>query len=220
MFMHFIRLGLSVFMMLTAFIALWAAPGHGGEELEGGLGIGGALVATLMPEGRPGEPLAGGAIAGKSLTAAKRCRDDLLGRDEEKDAGWIEDCVQLISRFEGAGRGKIVIVKMKTDAGGRQYFEPSEVIINRGDTIRWVSESGGHTSDAYPDRIPEDTMPWSLPLNSGLRADFSRTFFIPGIYSYRCRLHEASGMSGVVTVMRGPDTVRDPGLTRHTDSYP
>jgi plastocyanin len=136
-----------------------------------------------------------------TLADAKQCRKRMLDGTEMMDEQQIDSCVGSVSRFDGAG-GKLVTVRMKTDSNGRNYFEPAKVNINRGDTIKWVLDSGVHNSAAYPNRIPWDTTPWEFPLMTKPGDSFSRTFFSAGSYEYHCHPHETVGMKGVVVVER------------------
>ncbi len=76
-----------------------------------------------------------------------------------------------------------------------EYFEPSSIHINKGDTINWINkDSVSHTVTA-------------ARLNSGLiwpesstfgKSNYSHTFDHSGVYSYFCQIHPY--MSGTVYV--------------------
>jgi plastocyanin len=87
-------------------------------------------------------------------------------------------------------------------------FEPAEVTIGVGDTIRWenvgvsVHHAGSDPSTAI--KASDVANPdGAKPFDSGLikpGESFSYTFTKPGIYKYVCIAHEGSGMLGQVTV--------------------
>jgi len=101
-----------------------------------------------------------------------------------------------------------ITVKMTT----RLRFEPAEITIKVGETIRWINESPlPHTTTGDPEKnpvkkthpdygqLPPDAEPWdSGLLNPG--QSFAHTFTTPGEYNYFCIPHILSGMRGLVTV--------------------
>ncbi|HEX7126519.1 MAG TPA: plastocyanin/azurin family copper-binding protein [Thermodesulfobacteriota bacterium] len=100
-----------------------------------------------------------------------------------------------------AAAGPVVEVLMTGDASGaRVWFDPAELTISPGTTVRWVVERHVHTTTAYPDRIPAGATPWDSGylVNPGDR--FEITLVVPGTYHYFCRPHEAAGMVGRITV--------------------
>lgn len=92
--------------------------------------------------------------------------------------------------------------------GSRVWFDPVGLLIQPGQTIRWINRDRGnaHTATAYhpanhdrPSRIPPTAEPWDsdylLPGES-----FSITLTQPGVYDYFCRPHEQAGMVGRMVV--------------------
>lgn len=83
-----------------------------------------------------------------------------------------------------------------------------ELIIKVGDTVRWVNESGVHTTTAYHPKygkelkIPEGAEPWDSGIVTQVGATFEYTFKVPGTYEYFCIPHEAVGMVGKIIVMK------------------
>ncbi len=144
----------------------------------------------------------GGRDHGGNLAKAQACRRELLDGNSMMDEHQTLDCIDLVSRFEGAGGGKVVEVTMTADGDGKPIFTPARIEIDRGDTVRWVLKDGVHNTTAYPNRIPRDAMPWVAPLMSEPGMSFSQTFFNVGTFEYHCHPHEALGMKGVVIVER------------------
>ena len=145
------------------------------------------------------------------LAQAKWCRETLLEGKLMLDERQIQRCMSLVSRHEGAG-GNLIVVRMTASADNTvNRFNPARVEIRRGDTVRWVMDSGPvHNAVAYPNRIPYTALPFEGPLLTGIGDAWSQTFFFPGTYEYHCHPHEALGMRGIVIVEREsrPDEFR------------
>ena len=129
----------------------------------------------------------------------------------------------------------VVEIRLRSDAlGAKVWFDPIGVLIEPGQTVRWVIEANVHTSTAYhPDndghalRIPQGAEPW----DSGYLVEpgdrFEVTLTVPGVYDYFCTPHEAAGMVGRIIVGQpvGPgampfDYFRDDPATRHWRAVP
>jgi plastocyanin len=94
----------------------------------------------------------------------------------------------------GGGGGSTTEVAV--GPGGQLVFEPAEVQISPGDTIRWVWESGGHN-------VAPESGDWGhQPLeNAGFT--YEHTFESAGENPYVCTPHASAGMEGVITVGGG-----------------
>ena len=87
-------------------------------------------------------------------------------------------------------------------------FEPAEITIATGDTVRWrnrglVEHSVVCDPTKAKDRRNASHPPAAQPFDSGLFADdatYEHTFTVPGTYRYFCQEHEAMGMVGTVIV--------------------
>jgi plastocyanin len=108
-------------------------------------------------------------------------------------------------------------IRLRSDAlGARVWFDPIGLLIEPGQTVRWVNQANVHTSTAYHPandghalRIPEAAEPW----DSGYLVEpgdrFEITLTVPGVYDYFCAPHEMAGMVGRIIVGRpgGPGTL-------------
>jgi plastocyanin len=112
--------------------------------------------------------------------------------------------------------GAVVEISMRSDAdGGHVGFDPVGLLIQPGQTLRWICEANYHTAAAYhPNnadhslRIPRTAKPWSSDvLQPG--EHFDLTLNVPGVYDYFCAPHELGGMVGriVVGVASGPGSL-------------
>ncbi|MFB6102241.1 MAG: plastocyanin/azurin family copper-binding protein [Haloplanus sp.] len=99
--------------------------------------------------------------------------------------------------------------------GGSLQFDPANTAISKGDTVKWVFDSGGHNvsghPDAHPDvKLPEGAEPFASYDISGdninhlqleeAGSTYRHTFETKGEYTYVCVPHAASGMIGHLTV--------------------
>jgi plastocyanin len=92
-------------------------------------------------------------------------------------------------------------------------FEPADLTVSVGDTVRWGFESGGHNvcgrpSDTSTASLPDDGTPFAsyAPDESPDRRlvprgeTYEHTFETPGEFVYVCYPHRQSGMKGTVEV--------------------
>jgi plastocyanin len=107
-----------------------------------------------------------------------------------------------------------VVVQMH-ELSGREgptfRFEPANLMIKVGTTVKWVNVSGEdgprHTSTDDPEWetpqtpavLPAGAEKWRTPfLRNGESA--THTFTVPGKYQYFCETHGPYGMVGTITV--------------------
>jgi plastocyanin len=84
-------------------------------------------------------------------------------------------------------------------------FQPQQITINPGDTVRWVWTSGSHTTTSGdPGTCTGDGL-WDEPLNVS-NPVVEVTFDDPGVFSYFCIPHCALDMNGSVTVEQDPSS--------------
>ena len=96
-------------------------------------------------------------------------------------------------------------VKMVTNLDAEQvyYFEPAEITIQPGDTIKWVNvQEDMH--NAVADAVPKGAEFFESPMLEEEGASWSYTFNTAGTYSYHCHPHAAAGMKGIITVGAPP----------------
>jgi len=96
--------------------------------------------------------------------------------------------------------------------GGNLVFEPEELTIEAGTTVRWVWESDNH--NVVPQGQPEDAG-WEGEGSSGTTFEsgheYSHTFETLGLYDYVCTPHESAGMVGSVEVVEQIETPEPSG---------
>jgi plastocyanin len=112
--------------------------------------------------------------------------------------------------------GAVVEIQMRSTAdGGNVGFDPVGLLIQPGQTLRWICEANYHTAAAYHPanadhslRIPRAASPFASDvLQPGEHFDVTLT--VPGVYDYFCAPHEQAGMVGriVVGAASGPGSL-------------
>ena len=71
---------------------------------------------------------------------------------------------------------------------GDFYFEPSNLTVEVGDTIRWVWIEGQHTTTSTT--IPSGAQSWGSPITSAVTS-FEYRVEMAGVYNYHCVLHSS-----------------------------
>ena len=105
--------------------------------------------------------------------------------------------------FSGAANADTIVVTQINLS-----FQPADITINLGDTVRWIRTGGDHTVTEGQDGFVTGNEAFHSPLNAGTPV-FEHTFdgaFVAanprpgGIYLYECVPHFAFNMLGTVTV--------------------
>ena len=86
-------------------------------------------------------------------------------------------------------------VKMGADSGALA-FEPKEVTISAGDTVKWVNNKLSPHNVVFEGH--DELSHKALAFSPG--EEFSTTFSDPGEYTYYCEPHRGAGMVGKVVV--------------------
>lgn len=89
------------------------------------------------------------------------------------------------------------------DRSRRQIFLPRILVVEPGDTVKFVSTDRSHNSASVDGMLPEGAEEW----NGRINEDVEVTFDLPGLYGYQCTPHATLGMVGLV-IVRG-DGVMD-----------
>jgi plastocyanin len=123
-----------------------------------------------------------------------------------------------------------VEIHMRSDQGGGVVgFDPVGLLIEPGQTVRWICDANVHTTAAYDPkydhhslRIPQNAEPWNSDfLLPGQH--YEVRLAVEGVYDYFCAPHEIAGMVGRIIVGKaaGPGTLSfDYFKTAHPDWMP
>ena len=98
------------------------------------------------------------------------------------------------------GGGTDVVIAMTIQAMDNR-FDPATLSIRLGTTVRWINVGvNRHTvTSGQGSSSPGVGSGFDTQLGPG--EAFSHTFSMAGDHPYFCRLHEATGMKGTITVM-------------------
>jgi plastocyanin len=95
------------------------------------------------------------------------------------------------------------MVKMGSD-GGQLVFQPDEVKICSGDTVKWVNNKGGPHNVVFDEEaVPAGVDVEKISMDDQLGdegATFSMSLTTKGTYSYFCEPHRGAGMLAQVVV--------------------
>jgi len=98
----------------------------------------------------------------------------------------------------GEGLAAEHVVKMMNDNGKGEYmvFEPSFVVAEPGDTIKFVAVDQFHNAETIPEIWPEG----AAPFQGELSKDVTLTVEKEGVYGIKCLPHFPMGMMALVLV--------------------
>ena len=140
-------------------------------------------------------------------------------RDFLWGSGALAATLPVVPALASGGAPAVITMTGRPD-GSKVWFDPYGVLIQPGQTVRWINQdkANSHTATAYapanddhPRRIPKGAAPFDSDyLLTGEM--FEVTFEVPGVYDYYCIPHEMAGMVGRIVVA-------EPGFTG-LDDYP
>lgn len=85
---------------------------------------------------------------------------------------------------------------------GPMIYEPEFLVIEPGDSVRFIPTQSGHNAETIATMIPAGAEPFRSRINE----DFTVTFTEPGLYGIKCTPHYAMGMVMLIEV--GEPTAR------------
>ena len=95
-----------------------------------------------------------------------------------------------------AGHEIQMLNKHPEDRRLRMVYHPELLVVQPGDTVKWVSADKGHNAKSEDGMIPDGVEAWKSKIND----DFELMLEQPGIYGYRCTPHYLTGMVGLIIV--------------------
>lgn len=139
------------------------------------------------------------------------------GADEAETAATTDEAAPAVvaepaapAAGEGAAAatptGEVVEVRMVTTMNGASgVFEPQNITVKPGTTIRWVMADGQAAHNVSFTQAQGNPAGWTPPADSPYLTQAGQSFDLvvdwpAGIYNYVCVPHAATGMVGTVTV--------------------
>ena len=87
---------------------------------------------------------------------------------------------------------------------GNNFFSPTNLTIELGDTVRWTNASSGKSHN-----VTSVTGAWT-PSPTALRFTFDVTFDDPGSFDYLCTLHSSMQQGNITVVFAETAKLREP----------
>lgn len=78
----------------------------------------------------------------------------------------------------------------------RQVFFPRIIVVEPGDSVKFLATDKGHNAQSSDGMAPEGAAEFKGKINEEIEV----TFDTPGFYGYQCQPHYAIGMVGLVVV--------------------
>jgi len=94
--------------------------------------------------------------------------------------------------------------KVYTVAVSNYKFDPKEITIKVGDTVKWVNPDGHHNVNGQKSVYPSNPVSFGNAVGMGWTYQF--IFDTAGTYDYQCDPHTFFGMFGKVTVTQSSPT--------------
>ena len=103
-----------------------------------------------------------------------------------------------------AAQGNVVEVHMVTTPDGASgHFEPANVTVKKGDTVRFITDGKTVHNASFPpaDNAGKSNLPPPGPYLTTPNQNYDLVVTMdPGTYNFQCDPHAAMGMKGVLTV--------------------
>lgn len=90
----------------------------------------------------------------------------------------------------------MMLTKSPDDPALRNIFSPRFLVVEPGDTIKFIPTEKTHNSASIRNMVPEGGETWKGKINEEVEV----TLTVPGFYGYECTPHHAMGMVGLVVV--------------------
>ena len=103
--------------------------------------------------------------------------------------------VKVYEKFINADKDETHVVEIKD-----MKFVPKNIVIEVGDTIKWINEEGRHNVNGKQSHERNSDNPESFGNEVGEDWTYSHTFTKPGKYTYHCDPHLGMNQVGTVTV--------------------
>lgn len=122
----------------------------------------------------------------------------------------------IILAFISTAQAQTHEVKMlNRGASGSMVFEPDYLVINPGDSVKFIATQKSHNAASIDDMMPEGASPFKGKIDEELEVKFDK----PGFYGIKCVPHYAMGMIMLIKVGQAtlPQSYRDhkqPGIAK------
>lgn len=106
-----------------------------------------------------------------------------------------------LSLVAGAAQAETFHVKMLNgNEHGSMLYEPDYLLIEPGDTVKFLASQRGHNAASIDGFLPEGAKPFKGQINQEIEV----THTAPGLYGIKCSPHYDMGMVMLIQVGKGP----------------
>ncbi|WP_267425456.1 pseudoazurin [Methylobacterium sp. GC_Met_2] len=117
----------------------------------------------------------------------------------------------LIRSILGAGAAETVAKTSNSGPSGMMVFDPADVKIQPGDTIRFVAADKGYNAERIKGMAPEGVPGFKTVVGK----EEAVTFDQPGLYGFKCAPHDIMGMVGLIQVGDKPQNLEAANAVPH-----
>ncbi len=150
--------------------------------------------------------------------------DNSLGSNwgvSTNDLGVMVNGVAFLGTPNAANSASCEFVPDYTVEVSNNKFSPKDIVINEGESVRWINVQGFHNVNGSTDIYPNNPEGFTNGAAASGSWVFDFTFNTAGVYDYQCDPHVGLGMVGTVTVMGAVEPtipVYDIGLVNTIDA--
>lgn len=131
---------------------------------------------------------------------------------------WLAVLLTLILAASPAAAREWQVQMLNRGADGTaMVFAPAFLVVQPGDTVRFLATDRGHNAETIPGMMPAGATAFRGRINEEIVVRFTE----PGLYGYKCLPHLGMGMVGLIQVGRPVNraavdqaATRLPGLSR------
>ena len=123
----------------------------------------------------------------------------------------------MLAASPAAAREWQVRMLNRGDDGTAMVFAPAFLVVQPGDTVRFLATDRGHNAESIAGMMPAGATAFRGRINEEIVVRFTE----PGLYGYKCLPHLGMGMVGLIQVGRpvnraavAQGVARLPGLSR------
>ena len=123
----------------------------------------------------------------------------------------------MLAASPAAAREWQVRMLNRGDDGTAMVFAPAFLVVQPGDTVRFLATDRGHNAESIAGMLPAGATAFRGRINEEIVVRFTE----PGLYGYKCLPHLGMGMVGLIQVGRPANraaiaqgAARLPGLSR------
>lgn len=132
----------------------------------------------------------------ESMDDSMDSMDDSMDMDDDAEAMETADASAATSDVEANGTVHEIqmLNRDPENAGETMVFEPDLLLVQPGDTVRFVPTDPSHQSSSVEGMVPDGVDGWEGQMNQPVEFVVSE----PGVYGARCVPHYAAGMVALI----------------------